>query len=170
MNVFMTQGTPEYLLSIKSKYPNEKMEIFQNEDTGLLVHETSGTSVFKEPRKYEIVDSVGEITGEGFVVCNNIPVTEEGRPVFEYRFKNRTGLIEKEPGFVAISVLRPINSDTYVIFTLWKNENYFQQWKQSKSFNQAHKKKETTADGIELQKTIFPRPSYVTTFMSLSES
>lgn len=57
---------------------------------------------------YEVLDAVGEMTGNaGFVVCNNIAVTEEGRPVFEHRFQNRAGLIEKEPGFRAIRVLHP---------------------------------------------------------------
>ena len=78
---------------------------------------------------------------------NNIPVTEEGRPLLEYRFKNRAGLIESEPGFIAIRVLRPIKSDTYVILTVWQKESDFLKWTNSKSFHQAHNKKQRREAG-----------------------
>lgn len=74
----------------------------------MLIHETEGNSLFHEPRPYEVLDAVGLLGGE-FIVCNNIPVTDEGRPLFEHRFNQRARLIEKEPGFVAIRVLRPLN-------------------------------------------------------------
>ncbi len=164
----MTQGTPEYLLKLKNQHTNTEMFLFENEDRGLLIHETSNETVFQEPRTYEVVDQVGELKNNSFVVCNNIPVTDEGRPVFEYRFKNRAGLIEKEPGFVAIRVLRPVDSDTYVIMTLWNEEKDFKQWQQSKAYEHAHKKR-GTSEGIDHQKSYFPRPSYVTTYTEYVE-
>ncbi|MDQ7860197.1 antibiotic biosynthesis monooxygenase [Peribacillus frigoritolerans] len=39
--------------------------------------------------------------------------------------KNRAGFIENEPGFVALRVLRPINSETYVILTIWEKQADF---------------------------------------------
>ncbi|MFC4322280.1 antibiotic biosynthesis monooxygenase family protein [Litchfieldia salsa] len=168
MNFYITQGTPNYLNKIVTQYPNEELIIYQNEDRCILIHETSGDTIFSEPRKYEVVDSVGEFLTEGFIVCNNIPVTDEGRPIFEYRFKNRAGLIEKEPGFIAIRVLRPLNSDTYIIMTMWESEKDFKNWQQSKAYEQAHKKR-GTSEGIDHQKTYFPRPSYVTTYIGYQE-
>lgn len=113
---------------------------------------------------YEVLDAVGEMTGnDGFIVCNNIAVTEEGRPVFEHRFQNRAGLIEKEPGFRAIRVLRPLSDDTYIIMTMWENEEAFQAWQQSQSFERAHQKRPAPPSG-EPQKSIFARPSFATTF------
>ncbi|MBD8067628.1 antibiotic biosynthesis monooxygenase family protein [Bacillus sp. PS06] len=168
MKVYMTQGTPEYLIKLVNTHPNEAIFIFQNDERGLLIHETSGPTLFSEPRTYEVVDSVGELINEAFVVCNNIPVTDEGRPVFEYRFKNRAGSIEKEPGFIAIRVLRPLNSDTYIIMTLWENEEDFKKWKQSKAFEHAHKQKKTPKEA-SIEKTHYPRPSYVTTFSTYIE-
>ena len=113
---------------------------------------------------YEVLDAVGEMTGnDGFVVCNNIAVTEEGRPIFEHRFQNRAGLIEKEPGFRAIRILRPLTDDTYIIMTMWENEESFQAWQQSQSFERAHQKRPARPSS-EPQKSIFASPSFVTTF------
>ena len=90
--------------------------------------------------KYDVLDAVGEFKGQpGYIVCNNISVTDEGRPVFENRFKNRAGLIENEPGFQAIRVLRPLSNDTYVILTMWETEQNFKDWTESRSFENAHK-------------------------------
>ncbi|MDM5187398.1 antibiotic biosynthesis monooxygenase [Bacillus sp. DX4.1] len=114
--------------------------------------------------QYDVLDAVGEFKGQaGFIVCNNISVTEEGRATFENRFQNRAGLIENEPGFQAIRVLRPLTDDTYVILTMWESEQNFKDWQESQSFERAHKKRPAQASA-EPQKSIFSRPSFVTTF------
>ena len=138
MNVYMTTGTYTFLKTIKEKHANETIFLMQNGQTALLLHETSGKTVFASPRRYEVVDGKGTIQNKGFVVMNHIPVTEEGRPLIEYRFKNQVGVIENEPGFIAIRVLRPIKSDTYVILTVWKKESDFNNWTDFKSFSEAH--------------------------------
>ena len=46
-----------------------------HEDVFILAHETDGNSVFKEPKKYEVVDASGTVAvPSGFAVCNHIPV------------------------------------------------------------------------------------------------
>ena len=94
MNVYMTTGTYTFLKTIKEKHANEIIFLMQNGQTALLLHETSGKTVFASPRRYEVVDGKGTIQNKGFVVMNHIPVTEEGRPLIEYRFKNQVGVIE----------------------------------------------------------------------------
>ncbi|PLT33803.1 antibiotic biosynthesis monooxygenase [Bacillus sp. V5-8f] len=168
MNIYMTTGTYEFLQSRKEELQEEKMFLMQNADNALLLHETNGKTVFHSPRKFEIIDSIGEIQEDGFVVMNNIPVTEEGRPIFEYRFKNRAGLIEKEPGFIAIRVLRPLNSDTYVIFTQWENQAAFKNWQASQSFQQAHSQKGN--EKVDTTKKIFSGSSYVTQYTLSSKN
>ncbi len=166
MNVYITTGTYDFLKTIKDKNPNETMLLMQNGETALLLHETSEKTVFYSPRRYEVVDGKGLLQEKGFVVMNNIPVTEEGRPILEYRFKNRTGLIESEQGFIAIRVLRPIRSDTYVILTVWEKESDFLRWTNSKSFHQAHQKKQETPSSST---NIFSGASYVTKYTLISE-
>lgn len=167
MNFYVTFGTADYLAKTVSEHQNEKMLLMQNEDKGILLHESDATSLFKEPKKYEVLDGAGDFQKGSYAVLNNIPVSDEGTPLFEQRFKERARMIEGEPGFVAIRVLRPVNDDTYVILTLWEDESSFKNWQQSKSFEQAHKKRGTSAGSD--QKSIFPRPSYVTTYHAVSE-
>ncbi|OES43962.1 antibiotic biosynthesis monooxygenase family protein [Domibacillus iocasae] len=163
MNVFITSGTYEFLKTIKQKHSTENMVLMDGTEGAALVHETNGKTVFSSPRRYEVVDASGEIKKRGYVVLNNIPVTDEGRPLFEHRFKNRAGAIENEPGFVSIRVLRPLDSDTYVIFTQWENVKAFENWKSSEAYNQAHKKR-GTEEGLDKRPNIFSGPSYLTTF------
>ncbi|RXI96516.1 antibiotic biosynthesis monooxygenase [Anaerobacillus alkaliphilus] len=111
--------------------------------------------------KYEVLDAVNPLKSHAFGVFNNIPVSDEGRGTFEERFQNRARKIEAEPGFVAIKVCRPLNSDTYIIMTFWESEADFENWKTSNAYQHAHKKR-GTSEGIDQQQPqIFPRPSFV---------
>ncbi len=168
MKLYMTTGTHDFLQKIMDQHPEETMMLMQGEDA-LLLHETSGESVFESPRSYEVVDQSGTLESKGYVVFNNIPVSDEGRPLFEYRFKNRAGLIEEVEGFTAIRVLRPLDSDTYVIMTLWEDERSFLGWQESKQYEKAHAKR-GTEEGIDNQKDIFPRASYVSKYYVSGQS
>ena len=168
MFVYMTNGTYEYLTSFKKKHTEARMYVMQNPETALLFHETEGPSLFKAGRKYEILETAGTLGQTGFAVMNHIPVTEEGRPVFEYRFKGRAKMIEKQPGFKAFRLLRPAAGDTYIVFTLWKNESAFLQWKESASFAQAHEKKESLGGPSSAQK-IFSGPSHISQYLLPAE-
>jgi heme oxygenase (mycobilin-producing) len=126
MNVYITTGTFEYLKGIEMRYPTESMVTMVNEDSALLLHETSKTSVFKEPRKYEVVGSSGLIRKEGYVVMNNFPVAEESVPIVEHQYKDLPILLEKEIGLIAIRVLRPLSSNIYIILTIWESAITFE--------------------------------------------
>jgi heme oxygenase (mycobilin-producing) len=129
MYIYITIGTFEYLKGIELKYPSESMIIMVNENGALLLHETSKPSVFKVPRNYEVLGSSGLIIKKGFIVMNNLPVTEESRPVLEYQFKNLPGLVETEERFKAIRILRPLSTNTYIILTQWENEIAYEKGK-----------------------------------------
>ena len=64
MNLFFTSGTDVYLKKLVEDHPNEVLLFMQNEGSFLLVHETEGNSFFKEPRKYEVIKSLGEFADE----------------------------------------------------------------------------------------------------------
>nr|WP_308017545.1 antibiotic biosynthesis monooxygenase [Alkalihalobacillus deserti] len=137
---------------------------------GLSLQGEAGNDLYVErqidqpnAKHYEIFSETGSFKPEGYVVMNNIAVIEEGRETFEERFRNRAGLVESEPGFQAIRILRPLDDDTYVVMTVWDNEQSFKSWQTSKSYENAHKKQGT---GAALATSIFPRPSYVTIFNS----
>ncbi|WP_108671898.1 antibiotic biosynthesis monooxygenase family protein [Peribacillus acanthi] len=165
MFVHITSGTFDFLRKKRDQHRDENMLLLQNAESTFLVHESNDKkSFFSSPRSYEHVDAVGELKQKGFIVMNNIPVSKEGRPIFEHRFKNRPGQIENQPGFWAIRILRPLHSDTYIILTQWENEKSFNEWQNSQSFSHAHGQKQ---DGQEASSTttIFSGSSYVTKYI-----
>ncbi len=83
MKIYMTSGTYEYLQTKRNAVGSETTILMQNENTSLLLHETIGDTFFNEPRSYEVIDASGALRENGFVVMNNIPVTDEGRPVLK---------------------------------------------------------------------------------------
>lgn len=138
MTVYMTKGTYDYLEKVKNENPDQDILVMQEDAESALAY-TEGDDVFSEPLKYEIVDGEGSFQSKGYVVMNNIPVTDEGRPLFEDRFKNRAGAIHKSPGFQALRILRPTQGNTYIVMTQWKDMKSFEDWKNSQAFQKAHK-------------------------------
>ena len=138
MNVFLALGTYRFLKIIENKYEHKNMVLMQNTQTAQLWHETTGKTVFASPRKYEVIASASMLTNNGFISFSHIPVRDEGRPVFEYEFTNRVKLIEKEPGFIAMRLLRPLSSDTYVLMTMWEDRKAYDVWQNSDAFLDAH--------------------------------
>lgn len=165
MYIYLTSGTGDFLEQVKNKYPNEHMILIHGEGNSVLIHETEGKTVFATPRKFEVLDAVNDLEERGFFVFNNIPVTDEGRPVFEHRFLERSRAIENEPGFVAFRLLRPIKSDTYIVMTQWHGPHSFDAWKSSKAYETAHARRDDST-GIR-QQNIFSAASYVTTYSAI---
>ena len=143
---------------------NARLIFMTNGEEAVLLYETEGGPGLQDAEPYEVLDAKGDVNHGFYAVFNNIPVSEEGRELFESRFKNRAGKVEHELGFAAIRVLRPVSSDTYVILTLWKDEESFKAWQQSQAYSHAHAKR-GTEEGIDKRPNIFPRPSFVTTYI-----
>jgi heme-degrading monooxygenase HmoA len=151
---------------IADQYPGETMILMLSPGTAQLWHETNGRTVFKSPRKYEVIHASGTLSKNGFVACNHIPVRDEGRPVFEYDFTKRLQSVEQFPGFIALRVLRPLSSDTYVAMTMWNDEESYNRWKGSESFKKSHQ-----STGLKSAENtgVFAGPSYVSTFVAGEE-
>ncbi|MBO0603360.1 antibiotic biosynthesis monooxygenase [Sporosarcina sp. E16_3] len=163
MTIYMTSGTPEFMENLKEKYASEGLIAMHGQGNSLLLHETTGKTVFQTPRRYEVVSSSGALQKNGYFVFNNIPVTDEGRPVFEHSFTDRAGAIESELGFIAFRLLRPLDSDTYIVLTEWSESTYYARWKNSSSFDKAHPLNSADA-GIDNTLHIFSSAPYVTTY------
>ena len=74
-----------------------------------------------------------------YVVANRVFVKPEYHQEFENRFRQRTGQINNQPGFVRMEILKPHSDDTpYVVMTHWENEQVFQNWVGSDDFKLAH--------------------------------
>lgn len=164
MNIFITSGTFDFMKIKKDKHPNEKIVLMRNAETTVLLHETTSKTVFASPRKYEVVDAKGELPEAGYVIMNNIPVSEDGRPVFEHHFKTRAGSIEKEPGIVALRILRPINSETYIILTVWEKQANFLNWKNSDFYQQTFNTSDTNLPVTNSSQKMFSGEAYTTQY------
>lgn len=75
------------------------------------------------------------------VVANRISVTKGFEKAFEERFKSRARKVDRMPGFIRNEVLRPLESEYYIILTYWKDKETFSSWTESKEFKEAHKNK-----------------------------
>ncbi len=166
MNIHVTYGDVTELKAIKESLATENLMLMELGNEAVLIQENEGSAGFAEADSYTVLDSSGEITGGNYAVFNNIPVTSEGREIFEARFMNRARKIEDTEGFGAIRVLRPLESDTYVILTMWKDEAAFKAWQTSENYETAHKKRGTD-EGIDKKPNIFSRPSFVTTYQKV---
>ncbi|WP_163971322.1 antibiotic biosynthesis monooxygenase family protein [Oceanobacillus halotolerans] len=138
MKAFMTNGTIDFLQKLQQKHANLDFFFMNSHEGSLAYYEGTGKSVFTAGREYEILIQKGAVKQEGYVVMNNIPVTEDGKPVFEDRFKKRQQDVDGMPGFQAFRLLKPTKGNTYVVFTQWESEKDFKNWKNSAAFQQAH--------------------------------
>lgn len=157
--IHFTVGTRDFLE--KSRLNNENLIITFGAGETMLIEEATGqSSSFVTPRSYRVIDSIGTLEEVGFFVLNHIPVTDQGKPIFEHNFKNRESNLEDFAGFVAFRLLKPLTGDTYIVLTEWTDRRYFEMWKESQSFKKAHDKKPATSEGPH----IFSSASYVKTY------
>ncbi|MDY0396035.1 antibiotic biosynthesis monooxygenase [Virgibacillus halophilus] len=140
MKAFMTTGSYELLKKIAEKHRNLQFIYMQGTGGTLAYYEDEGNSVFSSGRDFEILLTKGEIKKEGFVAMNNIPVMEEGQPVFEEQFRQRQENIESAAGFQAFRLLKPCSGHTYIVLTQWNSAKDFEDWKASPQFKAAHDK------------------------------
>ena len=74
-----------------------------------------------------------------FVVTNRVPVESNWREKFEERFRKRAGQVDKQPGFLRMEIMRPVDDDTpYLVMTVWQDEQAFLDWVESEDFKLAH--------------------------------
>lgn len=74
-----------------------------------------------------------------YIVNNRVSVAEGYEDMFEERFRKRAGQVEKQAGFVRMSILKPETDDTpYVVMTAWQDKAAFENWVGSEDFKLAH--------------------------------
>ena len=101
-----------------------------------------------------------------FVTMNRFTIHPEHWEAFEERFRQRAGLIDKEPGFIRNSVLRPIegHGEQHIVMTLWESRAAFEAWTHSDSFRAAH------ARAGQTPKEWFTAPTRLELFESVTDT
>ncbi|QDP42108.1 antibiotic biosynthesis monooxygenase family protein [Radiobacillus deserti] len=165
MYAFMTNGTVDFLEKYKQKQTDKHILLMQGNGNTVAYYEGTEKKMFEVPRKYDVVLSTGSLQDHGFVVMNNIPVTDEGKPLFEDQFRNRASYIEAEPGFLAFRLLRPHSGNTYIVMVQWTSESDYERWKNSDSFKKSHQK---TA-GAQQTPAFFSGAPYIGTYYMIDD-
>lgn len=138
MKAFMTNGTLDYLQKITSTHKSLDLHLMHNGSGTLAYYETAEKSIFEAGRVYEIILTSRAIQDEGYVVMINIPLTEEGKPIFIDRFRRRINKISLMPGFQAFRLLKSVRDNTYIVFSQWATKADFEKWKDSEDFLKSH--------------------------------
>lgn len=138
MYAYMTKGTYDFLHKLKWKHPDISI-YFMSGDTGTLAYyEGDHKNIFAAGRAFDVLEQIGEIQEEGYVVMNNIPVTEDDGEKVEEQFKQRNSELGNMTGFQAFRLLRPKKGNTYVVLTQWRSEADFKNWKNTDAFKKQH--------------------------------
>jgi len=127
MNLYMTFGTLSYLQKIVASHPHEQMLMLQNKLTTILLHETTGSTNFKEPISYQVLKGTGNMHQfSSFVAFHYFSITEEAKPLFESRAEEY--LLKHPSSNSAYRILRPIKHNPYLIITFWRQALDFESW------------------------------------------
>ncbi len=139
----MTNGTLDFLLQLNDKHPEHHFYFMEHNANITAYYESDKKTVFVSGRDYDIIAQDGHMRDDGYVVMNNIPVTEEGQPVFEDRFKKSEKRMQGVPGYYAFRLLRPTRGLTYVVLTQWARKADYDKWTSSPHFSAAHADQQT---------------------------
>ncbi|ASK60852.1 antibiotic biosynthesis monooxygenase [Virgibacillus phasianinus] len=165
MEAYMTNGTLEFIKKIIDDHPAIDFHLMSSGNGALAYYENEHENIFASGRAYDVLLNNGSIQNKGFVVMNNITVTEDGRTVFEDRFKRRSSAIESTPGFQAFRLLRPQSGNTYVVLTQWATIEDFDNWKNSDAFKEQHK----NGKGETKPPAYFADKPYITSYNMVNE-
>lgn len=134
MRAHMTNGTWDFLERIlkKRKINHYLLAHSETSSNTLAYYETfsRSRSPFAAGRSYEILIKSGTFEEEGYIVMNNIPLTEDGKPVFENRIKNKQPHLDTFYGYIAYRVLKPLKGNRYVILTQWESQEDYENWEE----------------------------------------
>lgn len=133
----MTTGTLDFLEKIADKHDQLTFFFMTRNKSTLVYYEGGNKDVFAAGQPYDILIQRVNIAENGYVVMNHIPVTEEGRPVFENRLKKRENQIGQLAGLQAFRLLKPTKDNTYMILTQWQSEGDYEAWRETEDYQKS---------------------------------
>jgi len=137
LNVYMTFGTHDFLKKLYEKHKGDKnIHLLDGSGTSSLLLETEGKSIFKSGKRYDMIDASGGFEGATFVVMHHIPVSRQDTDLFRYEAKERTGLIQKQPGNKGVRILKEKKEDIFLIVSIWDSSGDFRRFQSSPDFEQ----------------------------------
>ena|SRR5690625_251350 len=129
MNGYMTNGTYDFLNKIKEKHNISPFLLMHNSAKAVAYYEDASASIFELSRNYELLNETGSLKEVGFMSMTHIPVTEEGRPIFEMDYKEKVDKLAGVNGVIGARILRPYRGNTYILLIEWNHLKEYQSWK-----------------------------------------
>ncbi|MFB1052194.1 antibiotic biosynthesis monooxygenase [Paraliobacillus sp. JSM ZJ581] len=137
MKAYMTNGTLKYLDHISKQHPNVDLFIMHNVYTSLAYYEVKQEiSLFHQARVYDVFLSIGELQEHGFISMRHIPLTDDGKPIFEDEWKKKIDMLHTHKELYAYRILKPTHGNTYIVCMQWKDEQSFREWETSNLSNE----------------------------------
>ena len=86
------------------------------------------------------------------VRINAITVPDGAGDELAHRFRRRVGEVERMAGFEGFELLRPVEGNTWYVYTRWASEEDFLAWVHSPAFARGHAEasRQPVAHGAEL--------------------
>ncbi|MFC4403192.1 antibiotic biosynthesis monooxygenase family protein [Gracilibacillus xinjiangensis] len=126
MKAYMTNGTYDFLEKLKEKHEIDLFLIMHNGEKAIAYYESNERSIFQTSRNYEIIAKEGNLAETGYASLLHMPITEEGRPLFEHEWKEKVSDIAQLNGVISVRILRPVKGREYIIFTEWAHNDAYQ--------------------------------------------
>ncbi|KAB8139014.1 antibiotic biosynthesis monooxygenase [Gracilibacillus oryzae] len=126
MKAYMTNGTYEFLNKLKNKHTISPFLLMNNRENAIAFYESEKQSIFQTGRNYEVIAKEGNLSEEGFASIIHLPITDEGRPIFELEWKDKLKRVGQLNGLIAARVLRPLRGNEYLILTEWADNKVYQ--------------------------------------------
>lgn len=164
MNFYMTSGTSDFLQKLIEKHPKENLILLEGQGKAIVLHETTGKSIFSLPKNYEVADAFGELKQKGYFVLYHLSIEGDRRELFKQKFLKVSGdTLKKDYSIISYRLLMPKKNSEHIIFiSQWAGPASYEVWTQSTQYN-AHFKTLFDVGASSVQK-IFDGESYITTY------
>ncbi|WP_058308251.1 hypothetical protein [Gracilibacillus massiliensis] len=145
MKAYMTNGTYPFLETLKEKHSLSTFLLMHNGVKTVAYYEDTKPSIFESSRNYHVLEHLGTLTEIAFSSLSHLPVTEEGKPIFEMDFKQKVKELALVEGVIAARILKPERGHSYILLVEWQEQKYFQKWKNTEPL--PNKKKDSYISG-----------------------
>lgn len=135
MKMYASYGTFGYLNQIRLNNPDHNLLQFSTSDSSVIIDETDGTTVLKEPIVYDVIESEGELDKDDFFAVLFIPTTDDHAYQLEKTILGISADFSQFAGFKSYRFLKPIEGLTYKIYFGFSSRSAYETFKNSALFN-----------------------------------
>lgn len=140
MKIYASYGTYGFLHQIYLNHPEHNLHEFSTSDNSVIIEETEGETILKEPLAYEVLASEGELNDNYFYAVIAIPTSEDHAYQLENKLTSVTADFESYGGFKTYRALRPDQGTTYKVYLGFEKREDYEAFKSSSVFTNTFSK------------------------------